>query len=136
MGNETTYSGVLGELGRLGTALEANAADLPHLEGPRGRLDKIYTEARQVAQQQAALTATKQEASKRLKVLLVEGKRVANGLSRFLKEHYGTRSEKLTEFGLKPFRGRAPKAATSAPEPPPTPSTPVVSPAADINPNP
>ncbi|HEV7504698.1 MAG TPA: hypothetical protein VGS07_07295 [Thermoanaerobaculia bacterium] len=136
MGNETTYSGVLGELGRLGSALSANAADLPHLEGPRGRLDQIYGEAQQVAQQQAALTATKQEASKRLKVLLVEGKRVANGLSRFLKEHYGTRSEKLTEFGLKPFRGRAPKAATSAPEPPPTSSTPVVSLAADTNPNP
>jgi len=117
MGDETTYSGVLGELGRLGSALSANAEELVHLEGPRGRLDKIYSEAQQVAQQQAALTATKQEASKRLKVLLGEGKRVANGMSRFLREHYGTRSEKLTEFGLKPFRGRAPKAAPGTPEP-------------------
>lgn len=122
MGNETTYSGVLGELGRLGSALAANAGELAHLEGPRGRLLTIYGEAQQVAQQQAALKATKQEASKRLKTLLVEGKRVANGLSRFLREHYGTRSEKLTEFGLKPYRGRAPKPAPDLPETPSSPA--------------
>jgi len=138
MSNETTYSGVLGELGRLGTAMAANATDLAHLEGVRGRLDKIFGEAQQVAQQQAALIATKQETSKRLKTLLVEGKRVATGLNRFLKEHYGIRSEKLAEFGLKPLRARVAKATPSTPEPPPapTPANPVAHPPAATTPNP
>ncbi len=141
MNNETTYSGVIGELTRFTTAVAANGADIPHLDGPRGRLEKVLGEAQQVAQQQAALTASKQESSKRLKLLVVEGQRLASGLRKFLKEHYGTRSEKLAEFGLQPLRGRAPKAAPEAPQPPtPTPSTapppPAAHPAADANPKP
>ncbi|HYX24741.1 MAG TPA: hypothetical protein VFC23_11355 [Thermoanaerobaculia bacterium] len=143
MNNETTYSGVLGELTRFTGAVTANAADLPHLDGPRGRLEKILSEAQQVAQQQAALTASKQESSKRLKALVVEGQRLASGLRKFLKEHYGTRSEKLAEFGLQPLRSRAPKATPATQEPPPpapTPSTtpppPAAHPAANVNPKP
>jgi hypothetical protein len=36
-----------------------------------------------------------------------------------LKEHYGIEEEKLSEFGLQPFRGRARKKETpETPEPP------------------
>lgn len=130
MANETTYSGVLGELARLIGAMSSNAADLPHLEGPRARLEKILTEAQEIAKQQAALTASKQEASKRLKTLVIEGQRVASGLSKFLKENYGTRSEKLAEFGLKPFRGRPRDAKPAGPELP-APASPAATPARD-----
>jgi hypothetical protein len=41
-----------------------------------------------------------------------------------VKQHYGIRSEKLAEFGVKPFRGRK---RAEKPEPTPTP-TPVPSP--------
>ena len=109
MGNETTYSGVLGSLGRLSTALEANAADLVHLEGPRLRIAAIVAEAQALAQQQAALTAGRQETSRQFQILLAESQRLATGMSRFLAAHYGIRSEKLTEFGLQPFRGRKPR---------------------------
>jgi hypothetical protein len=131
MGNETTYSGVLGMLGRLSTALGANATDLAHLDGARLRLTKIVGDAGGLAQQQAALTASKQDASKQFRDLLVEGQRLASGMTKFLQEHYGTRSEKLAEFGLQPFRGRKPRAA-KIPEPS-TALAPAAHPAADAN---
>ena len=121
MGNEPTYSGVLGGLGRFISALSANAADLAHLEGARLHLAKIVTDIEGFTQQQAALTASKQEASKQLQKLLVEGQRVASGMTKFLQEHYGPRSEKLAEFGLQPFRGRKPR-TPKTPEPPTTPT--------------
>ena len=50
--------------------------------------------------------ASKQEASKRIEGLVVSGRRLAAVLKAKVKEHYGARSEKLTEFRLQPFRGR------------------------------
>ncbi|MFL6259354.1 MAG: hypothetical protein ACJ76Y_06540 [Thermoanaerobaculia bacterium] len=63
---DKTYSGLIGSLARLTTALSANATDLPHLEGVRSRLEKILADAQEAAKQQAALTASKQETTKRL----------------------------------------------------------------------
>ena len=114
-----SQSGTLGDLSRLVAALTANAAELPHLEGVRARLEKMVSEAQEVAKQQAALTASKQEASKRLRELLSEGNRMATGVSRLITENYGLRAEKLAEFGLQPFRGRKVKSATPEPETPP-----------------
>jgi hypothetical protein len=42
---------------------------------------------------------------------------MATGISRLLTENYGLRAEKLTEFGIQPFRGR--KIKTADPETPP-----------------
>ena len=124
MAKETTYAGMLGDLVQLTAALAANAAEVPHLEGTRVRLEKMLADAQETAKQQAALTASKQEMSKRLKSQVVEGQRVANGLRKLLKEFYGVRSEKLAEFGLQPFRGLKRKATT--PEEPPTTTPPSV----------
>lgn len=44
MGNEPRYLGVLGGLGRLVSALNANTADLAPLDGARLRLAKIATD--------------------------------------------------------------------------------------------
>ena len=138
MGNETTYLGVMGGLIRLISALNANAAELAHLDGARLRLAKLATDLEGITQQQAALTASKQEASKQLQKLLVEGQRLASGMTKFLQEHYGTRSEKLAEFGLQPFRGRKPRTPKSPPPsestaPVPTPAPTTVHLAADAN---
>lgn len=139
MSKETTYSGVMGELGRLSTALTANAPELAHLDGARLRLVKMVTDVDGLAQQQAALTASKQDVSQQLQKKLVEGRRLASGMTKLLQEFYGTRSEKLAEFGLQPFRGRKPRTAKT-PEPPPTSTPPVATPApttahpaADVN---
>ena len=132
MAQETTYAGKLGGLTRLSTALAANTSELAHLEGPRGRLAQILAEALEVAKQQAAFTASKQEATKRLQALISDGERVAEGIRKFLKEHYGLRSEKLAEYGLQPFRGRTRKVSREKrPETPdstkPTPAPPAES---------
>ena len=122
---ETTYAGVMGDLGQLITALTANAAELPHLEGTRAKIEKILADAQEAAKRQAALVASKQEASKEIRKLLDEGRRLATAARGLLKEQYGIRSEKLAEFGVPPFRGKAPRTQPGGP----TPSTPPVAPA-------
>ncbi|HVS00965.1 MAG TPA: hypothetical protein VMW27_30375 [Thermoanaerobaculia bacterium] len=110
MSKETTYSGVLGDLRRLQRAMAANSTDLAHLEGPRVKFDEALDQAQEIVKHQAALTASKQEASKQLRTIVVEAQRQGNILRLSLKSHYGIRSEKLAEFGLRPFRGRKVKA--------------------------
>jgi hypothetical protein len=56
--------------------------------------------------QQADLTAKKQVVSKRLQVLVGDGRQLAAFLRAGVKQQYGTRSEKLSAFNLQPFRGR------------------------------
>ena len=128
MAIDKSYSGMLGGMERLTAAMAANAADLPHLEGVRGRLEKLLADAQEAAKQQAALIASKQEATLRLRKLLTEGQRVVTGAQKMLQENYGLRAEKLAEFGLQPFRGRKvkaqPPAAPQAAAPSPAPATP------------
>ena len=119
---ETTYAGMLGDLQRLLTSLTANSAELPHLEAPRIKLEKLLAQAQEVTKQQAAAAAVKQEASEQLQTMVVEGNRLGNVLRVMLKEHYGVRAPKLAEFGLQPFRGRPRKAGS-----PETPGGPEVS---------
>ena len=121
---ETTNAGVLGSIQRLLGTLEANSKDLPHLEVPRTKLGTMLARALEINQQQAAFTASKQEASKELKTLIVEGQRLANAMRAMVKEHYGIRSEKLAEFGLQPVRGRKARAKAPQATPPGTPETP------------
>ena len=129
---ETTNAGKLGSLVRLSASLNANAPDLPHLEGIRARFDKLVGEAQETAKQQTAFTASKQEASRRLNTQLSEALRLASGLRKLLEETYGVRSEKLAEYGLQPFRGR--KLKGTAPEVPQKPEPPAV-PTAPVDPN-
>jgi hypothetical protein len=121
MARETRYTGILGDLQRLMATLEANKEELPQLEPFRLKLASILAQALAVSQQQAALKATKQEASKQTRRLLTEGQRLANVVRTVVKEHYGPREEKIAEFGLQPFRGRKAKPATADPAPTPAP---------------
>jgi hypothetical protein len=133
---QRTQAGVLGVLTRLKAALEANSEELAHLEGTRLRFTNLVNEALEAAREQAALAAEKQEISQRLAVFLNEGLRLSTGLGRLLREFYGNHAEKLTEFGLQPFRGRTRRAAPEPPGPDPeAPSPPVEiqQPAADDN---
>ena len=122
MGRETRYVGILGDLQRLSGALEVNKEELPQLELLRVKLGGILSQTLEITQQQAALRASKQEASKQVQRLLGEGQRLATVLRAAVKEHYGIREEKIAEFGLQPFRGRKAKPALEEPElpaPPP-----------------
>ena len=102
----TTYGENRDDWQRLTPALEANAADLPHLEAPRIQLESVNTQVGDLLTEQAALSARKQEVSKRLQALIAEGRQLAAFLRAGVRQRYGNRSEKLAEFHLVPFRGR------------------------------
>jgi hypothetical protein len=106
MAKGTTYAGMLGEWKQLNGSVVENAADLVHLETSRVKLAGLLTRAEGINTQQAALTASKQEASKELREVITEGQRLANAMRVMIKEHYGIRAEKLAEFRMQPFRGR------------------------------
>lgn len=129
MARDPQYGVTINGWERLVVPMEANAQDFPHLEAQRQELEAILTEVREVSAQQTALTAAKQERTKRLQTLLVEGRKLATFLRSGIRQRYGNRSEKLVEFDLKPFRGRPRPAAEPAkpPAPPPAPTQPVES---------
>jgi hypothetical protein len=97
-------------------ALDENAADLSHLETRTEKLRTIVALAINAFQDQAANTAAKQSATRRLEEVLSQGNKTVSFLHAGLREHYGNRSEKLTEFGLQPFRNRRPQPEISQPE--------------------
>lgn len=100
---------MLGELQRFKESMSANVNDLQSYDGSRVRFEALVGQAQTLTQQQGALTASKQEISKQLQEVLTEAQRLATVLRFAIKEYYGPDSEKLVEFGLRPFRGRARK---------------------------
>ncbi|HEX3529533.1 MAG TPA: hypothetical protein VH988_20935 [Thermoanaerobaculia bacterium] len=120
MSNETTYSGTLGDAQRFQTSLEGSVNQIPHLEAGRVVLGEKLGAAQDLAKQHAAVTATKQDLSKQLKVAISDVRLLATVLRKGVKQHFGSRSEKIAEFGLQPFRGRKSKTDPApAPETPP-----------------
>lgn len=124
---ETTVKGRMGKLERLLSRLQSNRAELAHLEVSMARLEALQAQIKEAADRQSLHTAEKQEASKQFQTALVEGERLATVLQLSVKQHYGIRSEKLADFGIKPFRcrpagerKRKPKPSTPT-DPDPTP---------------
>ena len=123
MAREPQYGVTINGWERLLVPLEANKQDLPHLETHRALLAGMVTQAREISAQQAAMAASKQEATKRLQALLVEGRKLATFLRTGVRQQYGNRSEKLVEFDLQPLRVRTRPAAVGT-KPTPTPPAP------------
>src|SRR5258707_325265 len=103
---ETTDKGMQGDWMHLMNMVEANAADLAFLDVPKAKLAAQLAQVQAINRQQDMLTASKQEASKQYRIVVIEGQRLANAIRKMIKSHYGIRSEKLAEFGMQPFRGR------------------------------
>jgi hypothetical protein len=109
----------LGSLERFSAALAGKAAETPQLDGSRAIFDGKVARVQELAQQQAELTASKQDISQQFQKELTDAQRMATALRAALKSHYGPDSEKLVEFGIPPFRGRTRK--QKQPEAPPAP---------------
>jgi hypothetical protein len=120
MSKETTDLGKQGDWRGLMVKVEANYPDLANLEPWRVQLGTQIDKALDIGKQQAALTASKQDLSKQLRVVITEGDRLATLMRSAIKQHYGIRTEKVAEFGVQPFRGKPRKAKTV-----PVPETPV-----------
>ena len=106
MAELNSYAEVVTRWERELTALERNIAEVPQAELPRQKLQGILREIRELSTEQKALAARKQEASKRIQALIVQGRKISTVLRILVREHYGNRNEKLAEFNLQPFRGR------------------------------
>ena len=91
----------------LGDGLEANAADHPNFEPHRLQLKEMTARAFDLVTQRNALESQKQAVTNELQTLLEEGRKVASFLRAAMKASYGNRSEKLVEFGIRPFRHRS-----------------------------
>lgn len=114
---------LFGSLHLLNAALLENADDLPELELTRQQFEALVSQMQETANRQAAQAAVKQQTTRQLEHLMTEASRIATILRLGVKAHYGIDAEKLTEFGLSPFRGRRIKLVDEpAPEPvePPT----------------
>jgi hypothetical protein len=95
---------------------------LPHIQDPYGKLVALQEEMDRLVLERNFHDARKQEATNRINEVLAEGRIVATALQTVLKQHFGSSSEKLVEFGIKPFRGlrrarAAKKKAAAAPKP-------------------
>jgi len=106
------------------TSTAANAADLPELEPTRLKLDGVIVEVDKILFDQDAFQASKQLSTQRLKVLVDKGNKLTNVLKAMVKQHYGTGSDKLVEFGIQPFRTRPKPIVVPVPTPPIVPAPP------------
>jgi hypothetical protein len=114
---------ILAEWRQATTATAANAAELAHLEHLRILLEDFLEEFQSLSTQQDVLAATRQDISKRMVDVRIEGNRIAAFLRAGARQQYGPDSEKLVEFGIKPARGRRRKKVEpeTPEEPPPSP---------------
>lgn len=93
----------------LGAAYRNNVPDLAGLDPLASELEGVLTELRGLTKQQATLKAAAQQATKEIADRVARGRLLATRLRNGVKAHYGTRTEKVLEFGVRPFRKRVPK---------------------------
>jgi hypothetical protein len=115
MPNES-YAKTLKKLSFRCQTIEANIEEVPQLRDPLQRLNALLERAQDLVAKQAALTAAKQEVSKELAEVIMEGRRVMAYMDTGLRFHYGSRSEKLVAFGQQPFRGLKRRAQLVGPD--------------------
>ena len=112
--------------GQLSTTVDTNKADLAHLAQQSARLAVVFEGSKVTKLRQAALKAEAQQTTRDLDAFMTEGREIATRLRNGIRTQYGTKAEKLTEFGMKPRR-KPQKKATPGPvaQPTPAPPTPV-----------
>jgi hypothetical protein len=95
----------------LNAALTANAQELPNIAPLHQELITVVTELQDLGILQDAQTAAVQQTSQAIKERMTRGKILVTRLRQGVKSHYGTRTEKVIEFGVRPYRKavRAPK---------------------------
>jgi hypothetical protein len=108
---------------KLGAAFRANPPALTGLEPLLLELETLQAEVRALGIQQDAQQAAVQQTTKEIEERVKRGTLLATRLRNGVKAFYGTRTEKVVEFGVRPFRKpvRAPKVVFVEEEPQPAP---------------
>lgn len=89
---------------QLSAAYQANAPDLPGLDALHREFATLLTEVETLSIQQEAQTAAVQQTAKDIEERVTRGRLIATRLRNGVKLHLGTRTEKVIEFGIRPFR--------------------------------
>lgn len=113
---KTSYADVITEWERLLSAVDDHTAKLAGSQAQRQALAAHVDELKSVKARQVAATATRQECTRLMETMVVEGKVLAIQLRGSVKAHIDPRSELLVQFGMAPQRpkGRRAKPATAA----------------------
>jgi hypothetical protein len=82
------------------------AASVPYVEYANTRLQSFLEEVQKLSIERDFHEARRLEATKRIREILDEGRRLANLLRKTLKDHHGPSSEQLAAYGIQPYRGR------------------------------
>jgi hypothetical protein len=111
-----SFAGMMDEWEKLLAAVAVNKDDLPYIETYKQQLEVEMAGARAASIRQSASQAEAQQASRDLEGFLTRGHDLANRMRAGIKTRYGSKGEKLKEFGMKVFRGR--KKSTNLKPPP------------------
>ena len=113
-----SFADTITEWEKLLATVAANKDDLQSLDGYRQQLEAEVATAKTANLRQSSALAEAQQATRDLEVSLKQGHDLADKVRFGIKARYGKRSEKLTEFGLKVFRGGGKKKSTTETPPP------------------
>ena len=118
-----TFGALMGAGDHLLVTIQANSADLGHLEETRLQLAASMEVARAVSVRQDAVRSLFQQATRDLDKAMSDTQELITRLRNGIRTKYGLRSEKLAEFGMQPRRTPVRKAKVKpAPVPQPAPA--------------
>jgi len=103
---------------KLSAAYQANAGGLPGLEALHGEFVILLNEIESLGVLQDAQTAAAQQTTKEIEERLTRARLIATRLRNGVKLHLGTRTEKVIEFGIRPYRKPARTPAPIEPKEP------------------
>ena len=120
MANEWLYMNTVNGWDKVEVAVTASGepqleVSLPVLRTKSQRVRLLYA-------QQASLTAAKQEITRELNQEIMDGNALVDFIRTGARAIYGKDSEKLVEFGIKPFRGKSRKKKSPTPPLPEAPA--------------
>lgn len=107
MANNSSFADFIHDWEQLLAALDSNAGELPDVSAHRQPLEQVLVNAKAISARQDAHRAGLGQATRELEAVMADGRDSANRLRNFLKSHYGVRSDKLTEYGVRPVRKRS-----------------------------
>jgi hypothetical protein len=108
------------------TLTPETTAEHPYLAVAHAKLEHLLAEIDRLTGERDFHNASKMQATRQRNEMLAEGSRVATTLRKTLKDHLGPDNERLTQFGIQPFRSkkRAKKSVDAAAAPPEPPENP------------
>ena len=117
-----THGELVTHFENLTTSVAANKDDLAHLQDLSTQLAVETAGAKAALVRQSAQKAEAQQTTQDLRGFMSRGKDLATRLRTGVRSKYGNRSEKLTEFEVRPLRKRKTAATKAKPtEEPPKP---------------